>query len=143
MRLARRGYLTVSRRGRTHSEDGNLCVPKKDLVATLLSLLGSRRLQIASSLPEAAVLLKERQTFRLKITRPANDTYEPWREGKHDDLVLAVALAAWVGEHTFVGPWEFRPNPGTRSLMSRIPADVWAFPERDEDDLDSAPDPGW
>jgi hypothetical protein len=22
-----------------------------------------------------------------------------WREGAHDDLVLAVAIAAWKGEH--------------------------------------------
>ena len=27
-----------------------------------------------------------------------NETFESWRERDHDDLVLAVALAAWLGE---------------------------------------------
>jgi hypothetical protein len=29
----------------------------------------------------------------------AHDSYGAWREGAHDDLVLAVAVAAWYGEH--------------------------------------------
>ncbi len=28
----------------------------------------------------------------------AHDSYGAWREGTHDDLVLAVALALWAGE---------------------------------------------
>jgi hypothetical protein len=24
---------------------------------------------------------------------------DAWRQGAHDDLVLAVAIAAWLGEH--------------------------------------------
>jgi len=27
-----------------------------------------------------------------------HDSYEAWREGDHDDLVLAVAMACWTGE---------------------------------------------
>jgi hypothetical protein len=27
--------------------------------------------------------------------RTAHDSYEHWREGDHDDLVLAAALACW------------------------------------------------
>ncbi len=34
----------------------------------------------------------------MKITLAGNDTYEAWREGDHDDLVLAAAMAAWYGE---------------------------------------------
>jgi hypothetical protein len=37
--------------------------------------------------------------FRAKVTASANETFEAWRERDHDDLVLAVATAAWVGEH--------------------------------------------
>ena len=29
----------------------------------------------------------------------AHDSYGAWREGQHDDLVLAVALAVWFAEH--------------------------------------------
>ena len=31
---------------------------------------------------------------------PCGDAVELWREGLHDDLVLAVGLAAWMGEKT-------------------------------------------
>jgi hypothetical protein len=35
----------------------------------------------------------------VKITPTANEAFGAWREGAHDDLVLAVAIAAWEGEH--------------------------------------------
>ena len=34
--------------------------------------------------------------FRVKIDpTTAHDSYAAWREGAHDDLVLALALAVW------------------------------------------------
>jgi hypothetical protein len=44
------------------------------------------------------VLVKELENFKAKVTVAASDPYELWREGQHDDLVLAVALACWEGE---------------------------------------------
>jgi hypothetical protein len=82
----------------TRSERGQLRVPKKELVARLQVLLQTRRLKVAQALPEAATLVRELETFRVKITDAANETFGAWREGQHDDLVLAVALAAWMGE---------------------------------------------
>ena len=55
-------------------------------------------MQVARSLPDAGVLLREMHNFRVKITAAANETFSPWREGDHDDLVLAVAVAVWQGE---------------------------------------------
>jgi hypothetical protein len=80
-------------------------VPKKELVGVLQVLLQSHRLQVARALPMAAVLVKELETFRVKITASANETFEAWRERDHDDLVLAAALAAWVGEHGVQELW--------------------------------------
>ena len=80
-------------------------VPKKELVSALQVLLQSHRLQVASKLPMASVLLKELESFRVKITAAANETFESWRERDHDDMVLAVALAAWVGEHALKQLW--------------------------------------
>jgi hypothetical protein len=57
-----------------------------------------RRLQIARGLPDAAVLVRELQQFQVKITAAANETFGVWRDGQHDDLVLAVALACWWAE---------------------------------------------
>jgi hypothetical protein len=80
-------------------------VPKKELVSTLQVLVQSRRLQVARMLPMASVLVKELETFRVKITVSANETFESWRERDHDDLVLAVAMAAWVGERGLQQFW--------------------------------------
>jgi hypothetical protein len=73
-------------------------VPKRDLVASLQLPLQAGRLKVASRLPEAATLQRELLNFRVRITPAANDTYAAWREGEHDDTVLAVALAVWAGE---------------------------------------------
>ena len=80
-------------------------VPKKELVSVLQVLLQSKRLQVARALPMAAVLVKELECFRVKITASANETFEAWRERDHDDLVLAAAMAAWVGEHGVQELW--------------------------------------
>jgi hypothetical protein len=75
-------------------------VPMRNLVAAAQVLLQSGRLKIAEGLPEAQTLKKELLNFRQKIDpRTAHDSYEHWREGDHDDLVLATALAAWYREH--------------------------------------------
>jgi hypothetical protein len=80
-------------------------VPKKELVSVLQVLLQSHRLQVARRLRMAPVLVKELEAFRVKITAGALETFASWRERDHDDLVLAVALAAWVGEHAMQELW--------------------------------------
>jgi hypothetical protein len=72
-------------------------VAKKDLVSAVQVPLQDRRLKIAAGLPLASVLAEELAAFRVKVTLAGNETFEAWRERDHDDLVLAVALALWVG----------------------------------------------
>lgn len=74
-------------------------VPKRNLVGAVQVPLQCERLKIAQNLPDTPVLVNELQNFRVKITAAANDTYAAWREGMHDDLVLAVALACWAATH--------------------------------------------
>lgn len=74
-------------------------VPKRDLVGAVQVLLQNQRLKIAAALPEAETLLKELEAFRVRISPAGHDSYGAWRDGEHDDLVLAVALATWWGEH--------------------------------------------
>jgi hypothetical protein len=74
-------------------------VPKRDLVADVQVLLQSGRVKIADALPEAKTLVTELLNFRMKIDpQTAHDSYSAWRESQHDDLVLATALALWLGE---------------------------------------------
>jgi hypothetical protein len=51
-------------------------------------------------MPLAEVLSKEFLNFRVKITIAGNETFEAWRERDHDDLVFAVAFAAWRSMQT-------------------------------------------
>jgi hypothetical protein len=75
-------------------------VPKRDLVSAAVIQFQNGALSIAAALPEAATLRSELETFRMKIdARTGHDSYEAWREGQHDDLVLALSLAVWFGEN--------------------------------------------
>jgi trans-aconitate methyltransferase len=58
------------------------------------------RLQVTPALPEAAMLVRELAAFQVKVrVTTKEEELATWREGTHDDLVLAVAVAAWLGEH--------------------------------------------
>jgi hypothetical protein len=75
-----------------------LLVPKKELVSTMQILLQTRRLTIASSLPKADLLAEELANFKVKKPAIDGNDLADWREAPHDDLVFAVAIAAWQGE---------------------------------------------
>ncbi len=96
-------------------EFGITRVPKRDLVSVVQVGLQNKTLKIASQLPEAEILSKELQTFQVKITDAANDVYGAWREGTHDDLVLAVALALWTANKT-----PFRVTEKARDLFRSL-----------------------
>lgn len=78
-------------------ESGTYRVPKRNLVGALQVSLQNERLKIASSLELAGTLKAELLNFKVKVDpKTAHDSYEHWREGDHDDLVLAAALACWA-----------------------------------------------
>ena len=89
--------------GSVPARDGDrYTVPKRDLVGTVAVLLESGRLKVAEALPLARALIEELHTFKARISPAGHDAYgagDDWRDGNHDDLVLAVALACWFGEH--------------------------------------------
>jgi hypothetical protein len=85
----------------TRGEHGEWRVPKRDLASVVQVLLQSSRLRIAEELAHARTLTEELVNFRVKISLAGHDAYgagAEWREGNHDDLVLALALACWRGE---------------------------------------------
>jgi hypothetical protein len=83
----------------TKAEGGGLRVPKRDLASAPLLLMQNKQLKIAAEMPLTETLRKELLNFKVKINiATAHDSYEAWREGDHDDLVLSVALACWAGE---------------------------------------------
>jgi len=99
----RRVWRVTITAGSVANRDGNrYMIPKRDLVGVVAVLLETRRLKVAEGLPHAATLIAELHNFKAKISASGHDQYgagDDWREGNHDDLVLAVALACWMGEY--------------------------------------------
>lgn len=79
-------------------------VPKRQLVSALLLLFQSHRLSLSPKLALSQLLAKELQNFTQRISNKGKDTYEAWRESEHDDLVLALSMAAWYATQS--EPWE-------------------------------------
>ena len=85
----------------TTDQDGYSRIPKRLLVNTAQVLLQDRRLRFPSPkvVPQVKVLEEELLKFEVKISESGSDTYGAWREGAHDDLVFALCLGCWWGEH--------------------------------------------
>jgi hypothetical protein len=75
--------------------DGWWKVPKRELVTNLQVMLEERKLRVAGGMAEAATLVRELWEMRVKITPSGREQYAARGRGEHDDLVMAVALAAW------------------------------------------------
>src|SRR5437763_13899498 len=81
--------------GASETRNGPICgVPKLTLVSRLQALLHEGRLKILRELADAETLVRELQDFRVEFTATGHLTFNA-RSGKHDDLVLALAIAVW------------------------------------------------
>jgi hypothetical protein len=76
-------------------------VAKTILISRLDALLHTGVLRFAADLTEAGAMQDELKDFRRKVSDAGRSTYAA-RTGRHDDLVLAVAIAGW---------WLSRPPP--------------------------------
>ena len=70
-------------------------VPKGLLISALDARLHTGELRFAAGLQEAEAMRDELKDFRRKISSAGRFSYNA-REGQHDDLVLATALALWA-----------------------------------------------
>lgn len=124
----------------TRDDTGEYRVPKGDLVGVMHVLITNRldyvpRLGVrpdGSGENLTALLKKEMTDFRVKISKAAHEIYAA-REGKHDDALLAVAMACWLGENGFGGAWDTTIPESARSEHSKAPPGVFVdFEEKDE-----------
>ena len=77
----------------------HLHVPKRILISSLAALYGSGRLKTGEKIPHMAELNEELRNFQVKINRRTRqESYGAKGRRKHDDLVLALALAAFYAE---------------------------------------------
>jgi phage FluMu gp28-like protein len=75
--------------------NGTHHVPKKDLVTALHLLLATGGLRIPARLPGYTDLKEELLHFHANISDQGRATFASSRDAIHDDLVMALALAAW------------------------------------------------
>jgi hypothetical protein len=90
--------ITSGAKASRDDEAGGFRAPKAELVKTLRKLLRGYRLRVAEALPEAATMVRELGAFEMRISEAVNETFGA-QSGKHDDLLLATMLAAWIGEN--------------------------------------------
>ncbi|MDX8549648.1 hypothetical protein KHC33_00360 [Methanospirillum sp. J.3.6.1-F.2.7.3] len=89
--------LTITGGNQATRDGYEWSVPKRDLVSALIVAFQTGRLKISRSLSEAETLTRELMNFNLKVNlQTGHDSYEAWREGIHDDLVLSVAMAVYA-----------------------------------------------
>lgn len=122
--------ITAGTKVTFHEVEGDWHVAKRELVSTLLRTFQWERIRIAKAVVEtkqgpmdfAELLTNELNNFKLKLSNAANETFGNWREGEHDDLVLALALCVWGGENLAAGAFE----PGIGSPVSPgLPSDLF------------------
>jgi len=90
--------------------EGVWCVPKQDLVAGLRLMLEKRELGLPAKLGASRLLVKEMAEMESWQGGRGGLKFGARREGAHDDLVMASALACWRARRRAPGIW------GTKSL---------------------------
>ena len=88
-------------------------MPKRDLVVGLQVMFERGEVRIAGNVPEHGKFLKELTGMRVKLSATGHASYGSRREGEHDDLVLAVAMACWRAKNYV--QWDLhgsQPLPG-------------------------------
>lgn len=107
-------------------------VPKRDLVMAAVTIMQSRRFKVVRSLAEAQTFVKELLAFRIKVNiRTGHDSYEAWRDGDHDDLVLSVALACWYAQHGGALPFSWLDDQEAQTPQQAHDAALRAFARDD------------
>ncbi len=94
----------------THQDGRDFRVPKSTLINTLIAKIDCGELTAAEGLPDRAAFEDELLSFRRKTSATGRVSFDA-ESGKHDDLLIAVALAVW---------WSARPRFQRRIMRYAI-----------------------
>jgi hypothetical protein len=86
-------------------------VPKRDLVTGLRAMMDNCELGASWRVGSARVLAKKVAEMSTKVNGRGEESFGARREGEHDDLVMATALACWRARCKGQGMW------GTKRLV--------------------------
>ena len=87
--------VTITGGDRVIPDGAGYRVPKRDLIVGLQVAFETRGLAMDPRLGGLDALIAELMSMRVAVSASGHERYEAWREGSHDDLVLALALAWW------------------------------------------------
>lgn len=97
-------------------------VPKRDLIGVLTIGLQQETLKISNQIPARAIFIEELRNFREKINiKTGHESFEAWREGAHDDLVLAAAIVVYVASKLGTP----HPQEASRYMGGSRAPEVW------------------
>jgi hypothetical protein len=82
-------------------------VPKAVLITNMEAKSHSGELRVAAETNDAEALREELKDFRRLVSSAGRPSWNA-RDGKHDDLILSVAIALWISEN--------RPYTGSEPL---------------------------
>ncbi len=105
--------------------NGDWSVPKIDLVAVIVSLMGRRMLFFPPGHRLRKALENELRNFKVKVTQAGNETFSAWRENDNDDLVLALSVACWYADRSGAAIDNSKAATSGRSLLADAPAGVF------------------
>jgi hypothetical protein len=94
-------------------------VPKLVLISRVQAMLHAGRLKIHKALLDAPALVAELQDFRAEVTDSGYWKFGA-RAGKHDDLVLAVAIALWRAHGDNVAGWGLMEYTRQQADLARL-----------------------
>ncbi len=100
-------------------------VPKVELVGALRVVYETERLKMAKSLAFVPTLLDELRDFKMRPPRIDPSDPESCREGQFDDLVFAVALAAWRASRHVPTPQAIRDHWNEKIEKHRKKMNAW------------------
>ncbi len=111
--------VVVTAGDRERCEGGYWRVPKRDLMVRMQVMFQKGELQIARGLKWGPALAAEMTAMQVKVTASGREQYGCWREGTHDDLVFAVALACWGRRRVGAG-WGYEERGGMKLLVTAM-----------------------
>ena len=102
--------VSIPAPGCDHRKHEDPALAKQVLISGMLMMLEKKELALSMRVPSARVLDKELAGMEARVSRSGHLSFGTWREGEHDDVVMATALACWRARWRSEGIW------GTKSL---------------------------
>ncbi|MBI4468785.1 MAG: hypothetical protein HY650_05610 [Acidobacteria bacterium] len=119
--------MTVTGGHQATTADNDWNIPKVELISTLQIALQADPpdLLIAAELPGIQALIEELLNYRVEIRSERTETFGPWRESIHDDLLLSLAIGFYAAK-TIAGPLRQPGDIGIVVGTMKLPPWLWS-----------------